>query len=145
MANKRTINSSDAVITLSAAGLFSGVQLQGFSTDDIADTDSSETVETQMGVDGQLSAGYTPAMVKVTFTLQANSPSIDLFEQIDAQQVSGRAPIQLSANYTFPGVGKTYSAVNGYLTSVPRMPSAGKVMKPRRFTVTWESVTPAAA
>ena len=76
-----TITSANAVYMLAVTGMFPVPQrLEGFAADDVFDTEALTVAEVVMGVDGRLSAGYTPVPVKQNISLQADSPSIQLFE-----------------------------------------------------------------
>lgn len=136
-----TLTGASAVITLSIQSLFPNpIQLQGFAADDVFDIDAIEIAETQMGVDGHLSAGYVNKEVKQTYSLMADSDSNDIFEawaqqqraQVDAFVANGRTNIRAT--------GRTYIMTRGFLTSFQVAPSTGKLLKPRKYTITWESV-----
>ncbi|MGA1801484.1 phage tail fiber protein [Rhizobium sp. HT1-10] len=63
-----SITSANAIITLTIPGLFNTpVQLQGFSADNIYESEVQEIAETSMGVDGKLSAGYVFNPINQTF------------------------------------------------------------------------------
>lgn len=75
-----TITSANSVFTIVIAGLFPApVQLRGYATDKAFTTEAVDLAEVQIGVDGRMTAGYTPMPVKQTVTLQADSPSKDIF------------------------------------------------------------------
>src|ERR1017187_2704051 len=79
-----TITSANSVVSIIVAGLFpSLVQLQGYSTDKAWDTAAVVLTETQIGVDGRKTAGLVFNAVKQTYSFQADSPSVALFEAID--------------------------------------------------------------
>ena len=66
-----------------------------------------------MGVDGKLSAGYTPAPRTVTITLEASSPSLPILSNIvEASQVT-RKPFKCQMYITIPALGKEYTLANG--------------------------------
>jgi hypothetical protein len=138
-----TLTAANSIITLAVAGVFSApVQLQGYDVDDVFSTEAVETGETRMGVDGRLSAGFVFSPVTVEYTLQADSPSILLFENWDAAEQAAAEKLYASGSVRLPAVGRQYTKVHGVLTRVPRMPSAGKLLKPRKFTITWQQITP---
>jgi len=143
MANDRTLTAANALITLSINGLFTSPQrLQGFATDNIYEVGTQELAETAMGVDGRLSAGFVFAPIDQTFTIQADSLSIDLFEQWAAAQKRDGTVYRCNGNVTLIAVDKTYVMGNGALVSGPPLPSAGKILQPRKYMVRWESVLP---
>lgn len=138
-----TLTAANSVITLAIAGVFSApVQLQGYDVDDVFSTDPVETAETRMGVDGHLAAGWIPTPTTVEYALQADSPSVLLFENWDAAQQASRELLIASGSVRLPAIGRQYTKVRGILQRIPRMPGAGRVLRPRRFTVIWESITP---
>ena len=62
MSDNFDLTSANAVVILSVDELYpNGVQIQGFSTDSSFAVDDATIAEARMGVDGKLSAGYTPA------------------------------------------------------------------------------------
>lgn len=140
----RSLTAADAVIILSFPDVFSApFQLQGFAADDVFNTDAIDIAETSMGVDGRLSAGYVPREVPQNYMLQADSPSIDRFEQIYAAQVAGRVIFRCTGTIMLRSTEKTYSGSNGVLSNYTPTPAAKKILQPRAFRVTWESLLPA--
>ena len=136
----RTITAANSVFMLSVAGLFPVPQrLQGYSADAAFAFDEVENAETQMGVDGKLSAGYTPVPRKQKVMLQADSASMFIFDQIIDQEEIQREKFVLSGTLLIPSVGRKWSLLNGYLTSFTPAPEAKKVLQPRSFGLTWES------
>ena len=75
-----TITSANSTFTITAASLFpTPVQLQGYASDKAFATEALELAEVQMGVDGRMTSGYVPNVVKQTISLQADSPSRSIF------------------------------------------------------------------
>ena len=136
-----TITSANAVITLSISGIFSAPQqLQGFSTDNIYEAGDQVVTETMMGVDGRLSGGFVFTPTQQTFTLQADSPSNGIFETWAAQQRSQKDAYYASGRTLLPSTGEEYICTRGFLISYPPMPTAAKVLQPRKYVIQWESV-----
>lgn len=120
-------------------------QIQGFATDDIYDTEDVVVAETLMGVDGNLSGGTVFMPTPQTFTLQADSPSVDYFEGLDAAQqasarVGGPGVFPLFAIITLTSVQKAYNMSNGILTRAKRLPDAKRLLQPRKWQVMWQTV-----
>lgn len=137
-----TITSANAVYMLAVTGLFPVPQrLEEFAADDVFDTEALTVAEVVMGVDGRLSAGYTPVPVKQNISLQADSPSIQLFETWYLAQKAAKEVYFCSGIVRLPSVGRSYVLTNGVLTSYPSISDAKKTLQPRKFSVTWESVT----
>lgn len=142
----RTLTAANSLLFISVDRLFPIAQrLQGFSADDVFDTESVDPAEISMGVDGKLSAGWVPVAIRQNITLQADSASIDMFEMWYGQQQTLREILYASGNVSLPATGRKYSLVRGVLSSHAPTPSAKKVLQPRKFTITWEKVTGGAA
>lgn len=138
-----SISSANATILLGVASVFVIPQaLAGFSADDIFDSDPIDTAETQMGIDGNLSAGYVFAPVKWNVTLQADSPSISFFENWYTAELVAKDKFEAFGNVGLTGINRNFVMSNGFLTSYPVMPNAGKFLKPRKFQITWGKVLP---
>lgn len=137
-----TITSANSVFTLTATAVFPVPQaLQGYAADDAFAVEAIAMADVMMGVDGKLSAGYTPTPTKVTISLQADSPSIAIFQAIvDATRVS-RDIIYLDGNIVLPATGKSYSLTKGVLTNASQIPDAKKTLQPQKYEITFESVT----
>jgi len=130
-----TLTAANSVILLGVVGLFPvPQQLQGFATDDVFATDAVETVETMMGVDGGLSAGWVPT------ALQADSGSNGVFDAWYAAQEVARETFAAFGEITLPAIGKKYEMVRGFLTSYSPIPETKKVLQPRKYTLTWQRI-----
>lgn len=140
----KTLTSANSVLLLSIRGLFDvPLQLQGFSADDIFGVDDLDSAETMMGVDGKLSAGWVPKEVKQSFYLQADSDSTAIFEAWYQAQQSSRELYFATGGARLPSVNRSYVLTKGVLTQYSPIATAKKVLQPRKFTVTWESITAA--
>jgi hypothetical protein len=136
-----TITSASAVITLTIPLIYpTPVQLQGFAADDIYDSDDVDITETSMGVDGILSGGMVFSPISQTFSFQADSQSVQIFETWAAQQIQGVEAYAANGRTTLRTVGRSYVSTTGWLQKGPRMPSAGKTLKPRKWTIIWQNV-----
>lgn len=134
-----SITAANAIFQLFIPDIFPAPQqLQGFSTDDIFDTEDQQSVQTQMGVDGLLSAGFVFVEVKQSITLMPNSPSNDVFDQWNASQLAALDSFPASAVVILPAIGKKWQMTRGFLTSYKPIPGAGQVLKPRKFGITWQ-------
>lgn len=138
-----SITSANAVIVIAVPALFPAPQLlQGFSVDDIYDTAEFASTEAMMGVDGHLAYGAINVPIVQTFTFMADSVSNDLFEQWAAQQKLNQEAYPADMTVTLRSVGKEYTHTNGALTGGKIIPGAGRVLRPRQWHITWESVRP---
>ncbi len=139
----RTITDANAVITIGVTNVFpSPVQLQGFAADDIFSTDPLQSAELSMGVDGKLSAGFVFVAAVFAIALQADSESCDLFDQWWQFQQTQKELFPAFGVVQLTSVQRKWAMNKGYLTSYPPIPDGGKILKPRRFVITWESVLP---
>lgn len=140
------ITGANAVFQLSVPGVFDfPQQLQGFAADDVFDTEALESVETLMGVDGFLSGGFVYVPVPQTIALQADSPSMAIFDQWWAAMQQTRGIYVANAVVVLTAVGTKWALTKGMLTSYMPIPAVKKLLQPRRFRVTWESVSPASS
>lgn len=139
-----TITAANSKFTLAAGSVFPvPVAIQGYSADDAFATEEVDMAENQVGVDGELSSGYTPYAVPLEFTLQANSPSIAVMDAIITAERVLKDKIELRASIQIPSIGKIFVFSKGYLSKGPVMPSAGKVLKPQKYTLTFKRCIPA--
>lgn len=138
------ITSANSVLMLAIAGLYdTPQQLQGFSADDIFEAESVDTKETSMGVDGVFSAGWVPKEIPWSVTLQADSPSNDLFDQWYSAEQAIRNPMWASATVWLPSIGRKWAMSKGVLVSYTPMPAGKKILQPRKFTIHWGQLQPA--
>lgn len=144
MASSLNITSADVVFAITVSGLLNApFTLSNFATDKIWETAERELAETQMSVDGYLNAGWIANPVDQTISLSAASDSATIFETIVAGQDLTRTIYRVGGAITITGTGRKYTMVNGVVRSVNPIPSAGRVLDPRTFSVRWQSVTPA--
>ena len=139
------ITSANSVLTIAprAAGLIGSggaFTVEGFASDSAFMAEDVDIAEARMGVDGKASFGYTPYLVKQTITLQADSPSITLFEAIVGAQNTLRQPIILDSILSLPAVSKNYVFTKGALTRLTPFPPGKKVLEPVSYELTWETV-----
>lgn len=136
-----TITSANSVFSLVIPGLFPApVQLQGYASDKAFATDALDIAEVMMGVDGRMTAGYVPNPTKQTITLQADSPSKDIFAALIQATKTAREVFYISATIALPSTGENFTLTRGILTNVKQIPDAQKVLQPMDFVITWESV-----
>lgn len=136
-----TITSANSVFTIVIPGLFpSPVQLYGYSSDKAFTTEAVDLAEVQMGVDGRMTAGYTPNPVKQTVTLQADSPSKSIFVVLIQAMKTAREIYYISGSIALPSTGESFALTRGILTNAKQIPDAQKVLQPVDYTITWESI-----
>ncbi|NTU49334.1 MAG: hypothetical protein HGA87_00300 [Desulfobulbaceae bacterium] len=142
MAGDNNINSSNSVIILTIPGLYTGVQIQGFSTDNIFSSEDVEMAEIMMGADGKLSAAFVPNPTPMVITLQADSPSNEVFDFWARQQKTNRTLYKATMIVTISSISKSYVCSNGFFQKSKVMPDAAKVLQPRPYTIVFESIVP---
>lgn len=141
----KTLTAANSVLLLAVTGLFDiPVRLQGFSADNVYDTDDVTPTETSMGVDGKLSAGFVPVAVRQGYTLQADSDSIAVFERWYQTQQAAREVYFGQGSIYLPSVERKYIMRKGVLQSYSPLPNAQKTLQPRKFSILWEAVSGAA-
>lgn len=135
------ITSANSIFAITVPGLFpTPIILQGYSADAAWNSDSRAGAEAQMGVDGRQTGGVIKNPVKQTVHLQADSPSVAVFEAIEQAQDVTNTVFYIQATITLPGPGKVYSGVRGILTDIKPIPDAGKVLQPVDYVISWESL-----
>ena len=140
----RNITAANAELFLGVADLFAiPQQIQGFSADDVFDTEAIDSAEVLMVVDGVMSAGFIFVPVKMSITLQADSASNSLFDEWFAAEQTAKQKFFANATVKLVSIGTKWSMTNGVLTSFPPMPNGKKVLQPRKFGITWERISPA--
>ena len=144
MASITSANSKLTFTVRSAAGIVVGpFTLQGYASDDAFATDPVESAVALMGVDGKMSAGFTPYLTPQTIILQADSVSIPLMETwLGAQNVL-RDVLFADGALALPGLQKSYALIKGVLTRITPIPPAKRVLQPVTYEITWETVQPA--
>jgi len=136
-----TITSANSVFTIVIAGLFpTPVQLQGYASDKAFTTEALDLAEVQMGVDGRMTAGFVPNPTKQTITLQADSPSKDIFTALIQATKTAREVFYISGTIALPSTGESFTLTRGILTNAKQIPDAQKVLQPVDYVITWESV-----
>ncbi len=139
-----TITSANSVFTLTIPDVFPTPQLlEGYATDDAFDSEVVDSAEAKMGVDGIMSAGFTPFITKQTVHFQADSDSIQTFQDWLEAMESAQEVFFASASITLPSVGRAYTFNKGALTKAKKLPDGKKVLEPQTFEISWESVSSA--
>ncbi len=140
MANA-TLTVANSVYMLVISELFPiPQQLQGYAADDVFSTEAVDSVEVVMGVDGFASGGWMPTLKKQTIVLQADSVSSLMFDAWQQAQEAVSDAFIAEAVITLPSLGRIYTCHKGWLTSYMPIPDARKILQPRRFQITWQSI-----
>ncbi|WP_186260365.1 phage tail fiber protein [Burkholderia gladioli] len=138
-----TITSANSVIMLGVSTIFPiAQQIQGYTADDIFDTDDVDMAEVVMGLDGKQSAGWVPYNVKWRISLMPNSDAIPIFDAVITAERVAQEKFSWNGVVTLKGPGTKYTMSNGVLTRGKIMPDAKKTLQPQTYEITWESVLP---
>jgi hypothetical protein len=137
-----TITAANSVFMLQVNNLYNiPVQMQGYAADDAFASEDVEFMEKYMGVDGRLSVGFTPYIIPLDFNLQADSASNAIMDAIISTEKTLREKLVLHATIILPSTGYVYNFSTGYLDKGPVMPSAGKVLKPRKYSLAFQDLS----
>ena len=146
MASNNTITAANAVFMLGVTNLFpTQQQLQGFMADAAFTTESVDVAENVLGVDGVMSSGWLPRMYPQNISVMPGSPTSLLFETWQQTQDTAQELLLAFGTITLPATGRKYTLNNGVLTKFVPIPEARKTLQGRAFTITWNSIIPAAA
>lgn len=138
------ITGANATFMISVTSVFPApVQLQGFAADDVFETDPLESVEHYMGVDGILSAGFVFVPVRMGISLQADSPSNQLFDAWWAAMQAARGVFFANGVVILPNVGQKWALAQGILQHYQPVPPVKKLLQPRKHGILWTAVSPA--
>ena len=137
----KDITSANASATLVVDLFPAGVKLEQFSADGAWSQDGYSVLETRMGVDGYMAAGYTPVEKEITFHFQPNSPSLDKLDLIWQTMETSKTALWCNISITIPSIKKTIVCANGVLMNYKMVPNAEKVLEPVDATFRFESIT----
>jgi hypothetical protein len=139
----KTITSANSVFTLTVLPILPvPFQVQGFASDDAFTVEPVDAAETIMGVDGIMSAGFLPFITPQTITLQADSPSIEIFETWLSAQKAIRELFFAQGTIALPSVQKSYILTKGALKRITQISPARKTLQPQVFQIDWNDVQP---
>lgn len=125
-----TLTVANSVLAMTTEALFPAAQiLSGYAADNAFEPDAVENGEYSMGIDGKLSAGFVYNEIPFTLTLQADSDSLKLFEQIYQYEVSNRTKLVNNLTITLPSLRRRYDMKNGFMRSY-KAPAGQKILQP---------------
>lgn len=139
----RSLTGATATIHLSVETIFNTpLELQGFATDDVFSSSPIKSVETLMGVDGKMSAGFVFVEIPQTFMLQADSASCDIFDQWWAAMQVNEDVYFANGIVYLKALGTKWAMTRGVLSNYEPIPAIKKLIQPRKFEITWNSISP---
>jgi hypothetical protein len=125
-----TLTVANSTLAMTTEALYPSPQrIQGYSADDAFDFAEVENGEYSMGIDGKLSAGFVFNEIPFTITLQGDSASLALYENIWQYEYSNRTKLTQTMTITLPAVNKRYELQNGFMRSY-KAPSGKKILQP---------------
>lgn len=133
----RDITSANAIVVMN--GAFPAV-FSNFSADGAWSQEAYTFLEHRMGVDGHVAVGYTPVEKEVTFTFEANSPTLSVLNAMYRSMEVMKKPFYSDIVITIPSIAKTFTLVGCYLTSYKLIPDGARVLEPINATFTYEQV-----
>lgn len=140
----KTLTTANSALTLQIVGLYPVPQIiEGYSTDESFMAEDVTTGEAQMGVDGKLSAGFIPYPTVFKVTLQADSPSMAIFDNVLAAQQASRELYVFNGTILLQGNGDKYAMSRGFLLKASPMAGSKKILQPRSFEITFENCSKA--
>ena len=136
-----TLTAANSAFSLAITNLYPVPQiLQGFATDDAFAAEAIDLAEIQMGVDGRMSSAYVPNPTPITINLQADSPSLIVFETWLNATRGDQEIYSANGTIMFPATGRKYNLRNGVLTRGTPFSGVKKTLQPSQFVITFESV-----
>lgn len=134
------ITSANATVAMSVGGLFS-INLENFSADSSFTTDTVQSTETRMGVDGHMAAGFTPAIKPLTINLEAGSPSTEYMQLLRQVQEVNKKPYRVQTVISIPAIGKRYTFSEGVLHDSKAIPDGQNVLSPTQWVFHFETMS----
>jgi hypothetical protein len=136
-----SITAANAVITFTIPGIFAAPQqIKGFAADEVFSTDTLESSEEMMGVDGELTAGFVFVPVRQQYTLMADSVSIAIFDQWWQFNQAALEAYPAYGTITLPSKRSQYALQKGFLKGYKPLPDAKKLLQPQQFAIVWQRI-----
>lgn len=137
-----TLTVANSVIMMTCEALYtSPTQLQGYAADDAFEVDAVENGEYSMGIDGRLSAGFVYNPIQMTLTIQADSPSLPIFENIWNYEVTNRTKLEHNWTITTTANGRRYNLTTGFMRSY-KAPAGKRILQPAIIQLSFARQSP---
>lgn len=115
--NPNTITAANTVISFKCDGIYdSFVRLTGAQSDAFLSVADATVAQTRLGVDGQQSAGWLPHETPITVSLEANSPSIMVMENVQNDAIQNSEVRLCTISVDYPSV-KRRQVFSGYMVT----------------------------
>lgn len=132
------ITSANSVGVMTVADLFpNGFNLEQWATDASYAVADKTLVESRMGVDGHMAAGYVPSPTEVTLNFEASSPSRVYMAQIAEAMKANNRIYEITLVISTPSIGETVTYTGGVLNTAPPAISSGKVLNATAWGITF--------
>lgn len=144
MPNITSANSKLTLTVRNGVGVVVGpFTVQGYSENAMFLTESVEVADVRMGCDGKAAGGFMPALVPMTISLMANSPSLGLFETwLNTQKVLSDVLVA-DGVLLASSLQRAWALTKGFLRRVTPIPEGQKTFStPVTYELVWEDVTP---
>ncbi|MGZ8442539.1 MAG: phage tail fiber protein [Candidatus Binatia bacterium] len=136
-----TLTTANSVFMLGVASLYNvPVKIEGFTTDDSFAVEDVTNAEVMMGLDGKMSAGYTPYPTVLPVTLQADSASNLIFDTLLQAEKLAREKYELNGTILIPSINRIFTFTRGFMTKASPMPANKKILQPRKFELTFQDM-----
>jgi len=138
------ITSLDCIFMLGVTNVYNNpIKLSNFSADDIFTTENLAVGEFVMGIDGFLTGGALNVPTPMTISLQADSPSIVLFDDWYLYMKQNDTLAWAFGTVAFPSLGKKFTLDRGGLRNYKMIADARKTLQPVQYTIIWQNPLPA--
>lgn len=115
--NPNTITAANSVVLFRCKGLYdSWIQLEGAQSDAFVTFADVTMAQTRMGVDGKQAAGWIPHETPTTVSLEANSRSISVMDNVRNDQNQNMEVRLCEFQVSYPSV-KRVQNLSGYMVT----------------------------
>lgn len=115
--NPNTITSANSVVLFRCKGIYdSWVQLEGAQSDAFVTFSDVTMGQTRVGVDGKQSAGFIPHETPTTVSLEANSKSISIMENVYSDFINNMETRLCEFQVSYPSV-KRVQNLSGFMVT----------------------------
>lgn len=126
--NPNTLTGANSVILFRCKGIYDNwIKIVGYQVDTAAVFGDVTVGETRMGVDGLQSGGYLTHETPFTLNIEANSPSINILENVYRDFVQNSETRLCEFKVDLPAV-KRSQALSGFMTSKSGGTSVNKLL-----------------
>jgi hypothetical protein len=126
--NPNTLTGANSVILFRCAGIYDNwVKLVGFQVDTAAVFGDVTVGETRIGVDGKQSGGFVAHETPLTINLEANSPSINVLENVYSDFCQNMETRLCEFQITQPSIQRKQS-LSGFMTTKTGGASINKLL-----------------